>query len=183
MTLPTSGEPDDEASRRIRLDAAREVERLVAANAASNATMTRLVDRVREESARRERKIELLEKESRQMRKLLIMVGFAIALLLAIAAFNASNIHQARKNAANTAAAARDAASTNKLLLGCFDVNSECSKLNAQKQKEILDEIKLYELTALYCVRTQPREEDPEGKKFLDCVKRLYPTGPELKGR
>lgn len=179
MTGPEPLEDD----RRSRLDAARQVEQLVAANAASNATMSRLVEKVRVDAEKREHKIELLENESRQIRRLLIMVGVAIALLLIVGAFNAYNTAQARRNAEQTASAARDAASTNKLLLGCFDVNSECAKLNAQKQKEFLDEIKLYELTALYCLRLNTAQEDPEGKQFLACLKRLYPGGPELKGR
>lgn len=179
MTLP---EPDD-FDRRVRADAARQVEELVAANAASNATMSRLVDNVRKDAQKREQKIELLENESRQIRRLLVMVGVAIVLLLVVGAFNAYNTAQAKRNAEQTAQAAKDAASTNQLLLGCFDVNSQCSKLNAQKQKELLDEIKLYELTALYCVRLNPAVEDPKGDEFLACVKRLYPTGPHLKGR
>lgn len=177
MTLP---EPDD---RRARLDAARQVEELVAANAASNATMTKLVDKVRDDAMKREQKIELLENESRQIRRLLIMVGVAIALLLVVGGFNAYNTAQAKRNAEQTAQAAKDAASTNQLLLGCFDVKSQCSKLNAEKQKQILDEIKLYELTALYCLRVHSAVEDPKGGEFLACVKRLYPTGPHLKGR
>ena len=174
---------DDEFARNARLDAAREVERLVAANAASNATMTRLVDKVRIDAEKRERKIELLERESKQMKRLLAMVGAAIAILLIVEFFNAYNVSQARKHGQYIANAARDAAATNTLLLGCFQPDSECSKRNAEQQKKILDEIKLYELTALYCLRINTAQEDPNGSEFLACVKRLYPTGPTLKGR
>lgn len=172
-----------EEDRQARIDAAREVERLAVATAASNVTMTRLVEKVSQDAEKRERKVELLEAEARQLRQLLLMVGIAIALLLIVGAFNAYNTAQTRKQADQSAQIAKDSASTNRLLLGCFDVNSQCSKLNAEKQKQILDEIKLYELTALYCVRTNPAQADPKGEDFLACVKRLYPAGPTLKGR
>lgn len=179
----TAPAPDDGFDRRARLDAAREVERLIAANAESNSTMRSLVEKVRQDASMREKKIELLENESRQIRRLLVMVGVAIALLLVVGSFNAYNTAQTRRQAAQSAQVAKDVASTNTLLLGCFDVRSECSKLNAEKQKQILDEIKLYELTALYCLRTNNAQQDPEGKEFLACLKRLYPTGPILKDR
>lgn len=176
-------EPHDDFDRRTRLDAAREVEKLVAANAASNATMQRLVDKVRVDAEKRERKIELLERESQQIRRLLIMVGVVMAIVMLIAFFNLYNTTSTRKQAQQSAQTAKTVAATNSLLLGCFDVNSQCSKANAEQQKKILDEIKLYELTALYCLRINTAQSDPEGKDFLACVKRLYPTGPTLKGR
>jgi nitrogen fixation-related uncharacterized protein len=168
---------------RARPDAAREVDNLIAANAASNATLTRLVDKVREDAANRERKIELLEAESKQMRRILIGVSITAAALVVLALFNAITISQARHNAQQTANAARDAASTNKLLLGCFTPESECSRLNAEQQKAFLNEIKKYELVGFYCLRTNTVTEDPNGTKLTACINRLYPGGPQLPNR
>jgi hypothetical protein len=152
-----------------------DIERLVAANAASNATMQRLVENVRMDADNRERKIELLERESRQIRRLLLLVGIAIALLFALALVNALSIQEARRNAARTAGIADSVASTNTLLLSCFDVASECAKLNAKAQKAQNDDLKAYQLTVAYC-QAAGGDEDA----LLACVKKRYPTGPEL---
>lgn len=166
-----------------KTSAACEVERLVQANAASNATLTKLVDKVRIDAEHRERKIELLEADSRRNRRILLLVGVAVALLLTLAIVNAFSIQAARRNAAQTAAAAKTAQDTYQLLYGCFDPNSECAKLNNDSQKRLLDEIKLYELTAFYCEREHPEAVDPDSTRFFACLNRLYPDGPQLKER
>lgn len=178
--------PDDDSHEDgpdPREEAADQVEALARANAASNATLLRLVDRVREDAHMRERKVELLEEGQTQTRKLLVLVSAVLAALVIIGIINAVNIHDTRQNAATVAATANDAQRTYTLLLGCLDVNEPCGKNGAERTKESLEEIKLYELTVLYCVRINPLVQDPGGDKFLECVNRLYPGGPQLKDR
>jgi hypothetical protein len=160
-----------------------EVEQLVQANAASNATLRNLVEKVQLDAGNRERKIELLETESKQIRKLLALVGLAVVLLLGLAVVNLIGISQARESAATSAAAARDAQSTNNLLYGCFEPNSQCAQQNKKTQTQILDEIKVYTLSAIYCSRENPSAQDATNNAFLSCLKRIYPNGPTLKGR
>lgn len=175
----------DEAGARADADAAtiRQVESLVAANAASNATMLRLVEGVREDAHLREKKVDLLERGLQQTHRLLLMVGVTIILMIGLGVANALNINAARHNAAVTAATAKDANGTYALLLDCLNSRGECGKLNAENGKKTLDEVKLYELTVLYCVRINPAADDPKGDLFIDCVSRLYPGGPVLKNR
>jgi len=185
MTTTANPQTPDEpigANERHGVEA-EHVEALAAANAASNKTLINLVEKVAEDAYMRERKVELLDRGMRQTRKLLFMLGIGLLLLVTIATINAVNIASTRKNAAVTAQAARDAKATNDLLFGCFEPNSQCAKLNVQKQAELLNEIKKYELVALYCIRTNPGAEDPEGVAFLACVNRLYPGGPQLDKR
>ena len=113
------------------------------------------------------------------------MIGVVVlAVVLVMGVINAVNMANARRNAAITANIAKDAQGTYALLLDCLDSQSgACGKRNAVKQKAILDEIKKYELTVIYCARTNPVTEDRSGDKFIACVDRLYPTGPELNGR
>jgi hypothetical protein len=163
--------------------AVHQVEDLVAANVASNATMLKLVEKVREDSYMREKKIDLLEEGLKQTHRLLAMVGAVLVLMLALGVINAVNIYDARRNAAVTAKTAQDANGTYALLLDCLNSRGECGKLNAENAKKTLDEVKLYELTVLYCVRINPALADPKGDQFIDCVTRLYPGGPILKNR
>lgn len=159
------------------------VEHLVAANEESNATMRRLVERVREDADMREKKIDLLELGLVRTKRLIIMVGAVLIIMVSIGVTNAINLNDARRNAAATAAAARDAKATYAILYDCLNQQGECGRQNAAESKRLLDEVKLYELTVLYCVRINPQIADPQGDDFLDCVKRLYPTGPELPKR
>lgn len=163
-----------------RIAAAEQVEKLAEANARSNKTMLTLVQKVSEDAFMRERKVELLEQGLRQTHKILVLVVVALAVTITMAFINFYNIQTARRNAEVTAEAARDAKGTYALLYGCFEPSSQCSKLNTAKQKQILDEIKKYELVAFYCIRTNPGTVDPDGKDFIACVNRLYPGGPQL---
>lgn len=172
--------PDDDRLRRERAATLQQVENLVQANTESNETMVRLVERVRDDAHLREKKIELLEDGQRQMRRLFAMLAVVLLLLVGIGIINAINISDARKNAAVTAQTARDASSTYALLYDCINQQSECGKRNAENLKLTLDEIKRYELTVIYCARTNPVTVDPDGKKFLVCVDKLYPGGPKL---
>jgi hypothetical protein len=160
--------------------ASSQVDDLVRANAKSNATMMRLVEKVREDAQMRGRKVELLDQSMRQTRRLLIMVAATLVLLMGLGVVNAVNLNDARHNAAVTAATAKNADSTYTLLLDCLNARGECGKLNAQSQKRLLDEVKLYELTVLYCVRINPLVADPRGAQFIKCVNELYPGGPQL---
>ena len=157
---------------------------LTQATMESNAAMTRLSTEVHHDTEARERKVELLEVAQRQTRKLLGLLGVILVLLFVVAVINAGNIHRTRQNAAVTRAIAEDTQSTYKLLLDCLDQrNGQCGQRNAVRTRAILDEVKLYELTGFYCARTNPLIEDPRGERFLACMKRLYPGGPELSGR
>lgn len=159
------------------------LEELIRANAESNATMASLVERVQEETAARDRKLEQLARNNREMHRLGWLMVACMAVLVILAVFNAVNIATARTNAAQTAAIARDSRSTNELLLDCLNAAGTCGKANAQQQRKILDEIKKYELTVIYCARTNPQNLDESGNKFIACVDRLYPGGPDLNGR
>ena len=156
------------------------VDNLVRANAESNSTMMRLVEGVRKDSYMREKKIDLLETGLKQIHRLMLMVGVVLAVLVALAVINATNINDARRNAAVTADTAKDAHDTYALLHDCLNAKGECGKQNAAAQTKLLDEIKLYDLVTLYCARINPQLADPQGAGFLACVKDLYPTGPAL---
>lgn len=162
----TSPAEDDHATAAL-------VEELAEANARSNQTLVDLMAKVQQDAYMREKKVDLLDEGLHQTRKLLAMVGIALVLLLGLAAANFISINQTRKSAAITA-------DTNKLLYGCFDSRSECSRVNQAQQTRLLDEIKKYELTALYCARINPQIADPHGEAFITCLKELYPSGPTL---
>lgn len=156
------------------------VEELVQANQESNATMLRLVNSVRDETKARDRKVEVLEKNQHQMRQLSVLGIVAICCLLVMAVFNAVSIAGARRNAATTAAISEETHSINGTLLDCINSTGVCGQANAKAQVRFLDTVKLYELTVLYCARTNPQPLDPKGDKFLSCVAKLYPSGPAL---
>lgn len=166
-----------------RLHEALALEELIRANAESSETMAALVESVHEETAARDRKLEQLAENNRQMHRLAWLLAAAMAVLMVMAVVNAVNISTARRSASQTADIARDARSTNQLLLDCLNATGSCGKQNAQAQKKILDEIKKYELTVIYCARTNPQQLDDSGSKFIACVDRLYPGGPDLNGR
>lgn len=172
--------PDDDRFHEERAATLQQVENLVNANAASNETMVRLVARVQDDAHLREKKVDLLEEGQTQMRRLLYMVAAVLVLMVGVGVINAVNIYDARKNAAVTAQTARDASSTYALLYDCLNQQGECGRKNAIAQKKLLDEVKLYELTVIFCVRTNPLVEDATGDKYLACVDRLYPGGPQL---
>lgn len=159
------------------------IERLVAANAESTETMRALVEKVREDAHLRERKVDLLEAGLHQTRRLLLLVGAVLVLVLGIGVINAVNIGQGRRNAEATARVARDAEATYALLYGCLDASGPCGRANAARTKEALDKIKQYELVVIYCARTNPQPIDDDGKKFIACIDRLFPGGPKLPGR
>lgn len=180
MTTPPIPEPDPAARARPRREPLDPVERLVSANAESNATMRSLVERVREDAHMRERKIDLLEDGLHQTRRLLLLVGVVLVLILGIGIINAVNIGQGRRNAEATARVARDAQATYALLLGCLDATSPCGRANAETTKQALDKIKQYELIIIYCARSNPRDKDEDGTAFIACINRLFPGGPSL---
>lgn len=179
MTTPEN--PDDLEARLARRRASTEgMERLIRANTESNETMHTLIERVRQDAQMRERKIDLLEDGLHRTRQLLLLVGVALVLLLGIAGVNAIAIQQGRKNLAATAEVAQQAKDTYALLYGCIDATGECGRQNAAKTKEALDKIKQYEVIVIFCARSNPRDGDEDGTKFLACVERLYPGGPTL---
>lgn len=159
------------------------VDDLVRANTESNATMLALVASVQAEAEANSHKVDLLENGQRQTRRLLVMVSVLLIVMVLLGIANAINISSTRHNAAVTADAARDANGTYALLLGCLNPDGDCAKRGAAQNRATLDEVKLYELTVLYCARINPAIADPQGADFLECAKRLYPTGPTLKNR
>lgn len=166
-----------------RLHSALALEELIRANAESNDTMTNLVNHIRLETEARDRKIDVLAKNNRSIHRQTVALSIAMVILVLIAVFNASNVLAGRKLAQKTATIAQDTRSTNALLLDCLNSTGQCGRVNAREQALTLDEVKKYELTVLYCVRTNPQLVDKNGEKFLACVDRLYPGGPTLNGR
>lgn len=166
-----------------RLHQALALEELVRANAESNDTMISLVEQVRHDAEARAKKVDLLERGMRQTSRLLKMLGAVLVCLLVVAGINAFNIQQTSRQADVTARIARDTQATNAQLYDCTNSQGACGKRNIENTKRILDEVKLYELTGFYCIRTNPQQVDKTGEQFLACMKRLYPTGPTLKGR
>ncbi len=152
------------------------LEDLVTANNESNVTMLALVEHIKRDLEARDRKIETVAASTRSMRKLALAMVVMMLVLMGIAAINATNLAAQR-------ATARDAKATNALLLDCVNARGACGQLNAQQQRLILDEVKKYELTGFYCLRTNPQTADPRGASFLQCMERLYPGGPKLQGR
>lgn len=174
MTLPGG---DDNAAGMSNAEA---VEQLVAANEESNRTMVALVEGVRRETAARDRKVEALDKNLAQLRWVTVLVGAAILILLTIGVINATNLSAARKSAKQTKDIAVQTNAINQTLLDCVNSTGACGQVNAENQAKILDTVKLYELTVIYCARTNPANVDPKGDKFLVCVGKLYPGGPKL---
>lgn len=164
----------DGAARVNRNSAA--IEDLVEANQASNATMLALVDHVRKETEARDRKIEVLEKNHKQTRVLVLLMGFTAIVLLGLAVVNAVNISAAREQQDQV----KD---LNGIMLDCVNSTGACGQANAVQQARILDSVKQYELTGFYCARTNPANVDPKGEDFLACMARLYPGGPTLSNR
>jgi hypothetical protein len=179
-------DPEDDADTR-RVSNLSAMEQLVTANEQSNRTMLDLVESVRQETVARDRKVEALdknlqalEKNLRQTRWITGLVAFAIAVLLTIGTINAINLAAARKQAQQTRETAAQAAQINQTLLDCVNSTGVCGQVNQENQARILDTVKMYELTVIYCARTNPQPVDPKGDKFLDCVTKLYPGGPKL---
>lgn len=172
------GLSDEERS--AHLHNALAVEELIAANSESNRTMATLVEKVREETAARDRKVDALEKGHRQARIVIVLVAVLVVFLIAIGVINAINLGSARKSQKQTADIAASVDRTNQTLLDCVNSTGACGQVNQANQARILDTVKLYELTVLYCARTNPRDVDSKGTKFLKCVNDLYPGGPQL---
>jgi hypothetical protein len=176
VTLPDAGKGDNATG----MSGAEAVEHLVAANEESNRTMTALVEGVRRETAARDRKVEALDKNLGQLRWVTVLVGAAILILLTIGVINAVNLSSARKSAKQTKDIATQAAAINQTLLDCVNSTGQCGQVNQANQAKILDTVKLYELTVLYCARTNPRDVDKSGDLFIACVNTLYPGGPQI---
>ncbi len=183
MTEPEFPDTEVEDERAARLHNALAMEELVSANQASNATMIGLIETVHKETAARDRKVAQLESNTKQLRKFTLVAMVMCALLLCMAVFNATNVIATRNNAEKTANIADDVKNTNTLLLDCLNSQGECGKWNAEQQRRTLEEIKKYELTGFYCIRNNPGPTDPDGEKFLACVNRLYPGGPQLNAK
>jgi hypothetical protein len=162
VTLPDPDLPESDKG----MSNASAVEHLVAANEESSRTMLALVEGVRQETAARDRKVEALDKNLHQMRTVTWLAAAALIILLVLAVFNAFNLDASRK--------------TNHTLLDCVNSTGRCGQINQGNQAKILDTVKLYELTVLYCARTNPRDVDPNGDKFIACVNQLYPGAPQL---
>ncbi len=156
------------------------VERLAKATVTSNETLARLAEEIRADADARERKVALLEIGQRQNRKLLSIGAIILGLLFIIAAINATNIGRASRQASVTADIARDSQNTYQLLLGCLDVNAPCGKQNADLTRTILGDLKTFNLTVIYCARSNPSAEDRSGDKFFACVEKYYPDAPNL---
>lgn len=178
---PEMSEPQENSdAKAARLHNARAIEELVVANEESNRTMLSLVEGVHQETAARDRKVDALDRNLKQMRWITRLFGFAIVVLMAVGVFNAINLNKQRRNQQQIKDIAASTESTNRTLLECLNATGECGKVNAENQGRILDSVKRYELTVVYCGRTNPQPVDPKGDKFLACIARLYPGGPTL---
>ncbi len=169
---------DDARDRR-----AEAVEELARANSASNDTMVRLIEHVRKDTVAQNSKIEALNRQQRTLRILLGVIGVLTLLVLLIAMYNVYNVTATRQTAKNMTDIGAQVAQTNETLLDCLNSAGRCGQINAAQQRAILDEVKKYELTGFYCIRTNPQTKDPDGEDFLKCMQRLYPGGPLLQER
>lgn len=160
-----------------------DLEELVAANQRSTDTMLSLIDTVRQETAARDRKIFAMEKQQKQLRLAIALVCVGISILVLVGIINATNIYNTRKQQDQLAAVAVEVDQANRVLLDCINATGECGRVNAQHQKELLDEVKKYELVGFYCIRLNPATADPKAEAFLKCMERLYPNGPVLEDR
>lgn len=142
------------------------MDHLAEANAASNATMLNLVEEVRRETAARDRKVDALDRSLKQMRWLTVLLGVAIAMLLTLGVINAVNLNSNRD--------------TNRVVLDCVNGVGTCGQVNRANQDRLLDEVKRYNLIGFFCIRNNPASEDPKAEKFVQCMNRLYPGGPQL---
>lgn len=176
----THAVPDPEENVPSALHSALVIEELISANEASNRTMLELVDTVRKETVARDRKVDALEKGHRQMRWLIALTTALVVFLITLGIVNAINLAEARKSQKSTADIAKGVQDNNRTLLDCVNSTGACGQINQANQAKILDTVKLYELTVIYCARTNPATVDPKGDKFLICVKKLYPDGPDL---
>jgi hypothetical protein len=156
------------------------VEDLIAANAASNATMINLVERVQKETEARGRKVDALEKSNRQTRWVIALVCFGTLILIVLGIINATNLQRTRQSQEQLAQVAVSVDQANKTLLDCVNSTGQCGQVNSTNQAKILDTVKLYELTVIYCARTNPATTDPKGDRFVQCVYTLYPSSPKL---
>jgi hypothetical protein len=145
---PQPHHTDDERS--ARMHTAMAMEQLIQANAESNATMVELIEGVRRDGQARNRKVDLLEAQQRQMKRLFLLAVAAIACLLLLAVFNAFSLTSTRRNTAQT-------------------------KVVAEQQVGLIQEVKRYQLTIFYCARVNPQPTDPSGEAFLACVAKAYP--------
>lgn len=166
--------PDKDRVARDRNNLA--LEDLAAANMASNETMLRLVEEVRADTVARDKKIDLLERNHRQMRWLVVAVCCAVVVMLGLGITNAVNLAQASDQQ-------NQIKEINHTLLDCVNSTGSCGQVNAQNQAKILEEVKKYELIGFYCIRNNTAATDPKGENFLKCMNKLYPGGPQLEGR
>lgn len=166
--------PDEDREARDRSSEA--IEGLAAANMSSNATMLALVHEVRAETEARDKKIDLLERNHRQMQWLVVAVCCATVLMLTLGVVNAVNL-------ASTRSQQDQVKDINHTLLDCVNSTGSCGQINASNQQKIVDEVKKYELIGFYCIRNNSAASDPRGENFLKCMNKLYPGGPQLEGR
>lgn len=178
MTDPVGGLSDGE--RASALHSALAVEELIAANNQSNKTMMNLVERVQDETAARDRKVEALERSHRQVRWVIVLAVILALFLIALGIINAVNLNSTRRSQSQVAQIAANADQTNRTLLDCINARGACGQANAAAQRQVLNQVKLYDLTVIYCARTNPISVDADGTKFVACVKSLYPDGPTL---
>ncbi|MET0698591.1 MAG: hypothetical protein ABWY93_02905 [Mycobacterium sp.] len=159
------------------------IQELIRANTASNNTMRQLIASVQAETRVRDRKVELLIATQRHVRNLMRTVIVVMALVLLVAGLNAYNINAGKRNAAQTAAILERVNVNNGLLLDCLNRTGRCGQVNAEQERQVLNEVKRYELTVIYCARSNLQATDVANRLFLACINRLYPGGPALAGR
>lgn len=171
----------DIPSPKVRAEMAAAIAELSRSTTESTSTMEHLVEQVRRDANAREKKIQVLEVTLDRTRRLQQFMGAGLVLLLALAVFNASTLSAVRANALVSADIAKDSQGTYRLLLDCLDqVHGACGKQTAVQTAKLLEQIKQYELTVIFCARTHPAVEDPDGVKFRVCVNQLFPGGPQL---
>jgi hypothetical protein len=73
-------------------------------------------------------------------------------------------------------ATARDASSTNTLLLGCLQPGTTCSDQNRRQTAAALDQIRQTQFAIALCQRQNPIDKDPDGTRLVECVQQYYPN-------
>jgi hypothetical protein len=102
------------------------------------------------------------------IQRVLYILVPCVLLLLLLAATNAVLLNRVNS-------AARDAKSTNELLLGCFQPNTACARETVKANAERLNQIRQTQFVIAICQRQNPLETDPHGVALIHCVQRYYP--------
>lgn len=144
------------------------LERAAEAVSSLSLSVLRLTSEVKAAETLREEKI-------RWLQRAVSVAGIAIGVLIILAITNFTMLNQTRSAAATSA-------STNTLLLGCFQPHSQCSDENAKKTASVFNQIRQTQFVIAICQRSTPLPSNPTPadvdratEKLVACVQAYYP--------